>query len=48
MPAKNIAVVFGPTLMRFDNDGNEESQMSNMIKTVEFIIDQSHVLFANF
>ncbi|KAI8887601.1 RhoGAP-domain-containing protein, partial [Backusella circina FSU 941] len=48
MPAKNIAVVFGPTLMRFDNEGNEELQMNNMIKTIEYIIDQSHILFADF
>ncbi|KAI8883238.1 RhoGAP-domain-containing protein [Backusella circina FSU 941] len=48
MTSKNIAVVFGPTLMRFKNHGNEEHQMNSMIQTVDFIIAQSHMLFADF
>ncbi|CAO3661778.1 unnamed protein product [Rhizopus stolonifer] len=51
MPSKNLAVVFGPTLMRFIGDiviGNEENQMHEMIDTVDFIIMQSHVLFADY
>jgi hypothetical protein len=48
MTSKNLAVVFGPTLMRFKNHGNEEQQMNSMIQTVDFIISQSHMLFADF
>jgi hypothetical protein len=47
MPSKNVAVVFGPTLMRF-KPGNEEQQMRDMINTVDFIILQSHNLFADY
>ncbi|KAG0749868.1 hypothetical protein G6F62_008073 [Rhizopus arrhizus] len=51
MPSKNLAVVFGPTLMRFTGDiviGNEEKQTHEMINTVDFIIMQSHILFADY
>ncbi|RCI04186.1 hypothetical protein CU098_003904 [Rhizopus stolonifer] len=44
MPSKNLAVIFGPTLMRF-TAGNEEQQMRDMIDTVDYIILQSHLLF---
>ncbi|KAG2208650.1 hypothetical protein INT47_007748 [Mucor saturninus] len=47
MTSKNIAVVFGPTLMKFVA-GNEEQQMRDMINTVDFIILQSHILFADY
>lgn len=47
MPSKNLAVVFGPTLMKFSN-GNEEQQMRDMIQTIDFIILQSHILFADY
>jgi hypothetical protein len=47
MPSKNLAVVFGPTLMRF-TVGNEEQQMRDMINTVEYVILQSHILFADY
>ncbi|KAI8647910.1 Rho GTPase activation protein [Parasitella parasitica] len=47
MTYKNLAVVFGPTLLRFIA-GNEEQQMGEMINTVEFIIQQSHILFADY
>lgn len=47
MTSKNLAVVFGPTLMRFIA-GNEEQQMNDMINTVEYIILQSHILFADY
>lgn len=47
MPLKNLAVVFGPTLLRFVA-GNDEQQMREMIDTVEFIIQQSHILFADY
>lgn len=47
MTSKNIAVVFGPTLMRYIA-GNEEQQMKDMINTVDFIILQSHILFADY
>lgn len=48
MPLKNLAVVFGPTLLRCHHTGNEEQQMREMIDTVEFIIQQSHILFADY
>ncbi|KAK4520570.1 Oligopeptidase A [Mucor velutinosus] len=48
MPLKNLAMVFGPTLLRFHYAGNEEQQMREMIDTVEFIIQQSHILFADY
>jgi hypothetical protein len=52
MPSKNLAVVFGPTLMRFNSSttaaGQEEQQMRDMIDTVDFIILQSHNLFADY
>ncbi|GAN02985.1 hypothetical protein MAM1_0032d02435 [Mucor ambiguus] len=48
MPLKNLAVVFGPTLLACHHAGNEEQQMREMIDTVEFIIQQSHILFANY
>lgn len=47
MTSTNLAVVFGPTLMRFVA-GNEEHQMKEMIQTVDFIILQSHILFAEY
>lgn len=47
MTSTNLAVVFGPTLMRFIA-GNEEQQMKEMIQTVDFIILQSHILFAEY
>lgn len=47
MTSKNIAVVFGPTLMKLIA-GNEEQQMRDMINTVDFIILQSHILFADY
>lgn len=48
MPSKNLAVVFGPTLMRFAKNGNEEQQTRDMIYTLDFIILQSHNLFADY
>ncbi|KAI9280035.1 Rho GTPase activation protein [Sporodiniella umbellata] len=51
MTSKNLAVVFGPTLMRLAGGivlGSEDNQMHEMIDTVDFIIMQSHVLFADF
>lgn len=48
MPLKNLAVVFGPTLLRCHHAGNEEQQMREMIDTVEFILQQSHILFADY
>ncbi|KAI8352875.1 Rho GTPase activation protein [Choanephora cucurbitarum] len=45
MPSKNLAVIFGPTLMRF-TAGNEEQQMRDMIDTIDFFILHSHVIFA--
>jgi hypothetical protein len=47
MTSKNLAVVFGPTLMRFIA-GNEEQQMCDMINTLDYIILQSHILFADY
>ncbi|CEP10220.1 hypothetical protein [Parasitella parasitica] len=47
MTFKNLAVVFGPTLLRFAA-GNEEHQTEQLINTVEFIIQQSHNLFADY
>lgn len=47
MTSKNLAVVFGPTLMRFIS-GNEEQQMHDMINTLDYIILQSHILFADY
>lgn len=47
MTSRNLAVVFGPTLMRF-TVGNEEQQMRDMINTVEYVLLQSSTLFANY
>lgn len=50
MNSKNLAVVFGPTLMRLNDDEteNKERQTHEMIDTIEFIILQSHTLFADY
>ncbi|KAI9482875.1 MAG: Rho GTPase activation protein [Benjaminiella poitrasii] len=49
MPSKNLAIVFGPTLMRFTTTlADDERQMHDMIQTIEFIILQSHILFADY
>ncbi|KAI8385611.1 Rho GTPase activation protein [Blakeslea trispora] len=45
MPSRNLAVIFGPTLMRF-TAGNEEQQMRDMIDTIDFFILHCHVIFA--
>jgi hypothetical protein len=47
MPSKNLAVVFGPTLMRF-TVGNEEQQMRDIINTLYYFILQSNILFADY
>lgn len=45
MSSRNLAVVLGPTLMQF-NSVNEESEQA--IQTIELMILQSHILFANY
>ncbi|KAI8992126.1 Rho GTPase activation protein [Mycotypha africana] len=45
MNSRNLAVVFGPTLMRCSNG---DQRMQDIIQTVDFLIQQSHILFADY
>jgi hypothetical protein len=46
MTAKNLAVVFGPTLLRDQDPSRELLDMNAKNTTVEFIIINSVILFA--
>lgn len=45
MTAKNLAVVFGPTLLRGPNPGTEILDMNLKNMAIEFIIQNTEILF---
>ncbi|KAH7108287.1 RhoGAP-domain-containing protein [Auriculariales sp. MPI-PUGE-AT-0066] len=47
MSARNLGVVFGPTLMRSSDIGREFADMAGKAMTIEWLIEHANVIFAD-
>jgi hypothetical protein len=45
MNARNLAVVFAPTLLRFTNDEREMTDMHAKNNAIQFLIDHNESIF---
>lgn len=46
MSARNLGVVFGPTLMRSSDSGREFADMAGKAMTIEWLIENANIVFA--